>query len=444
MLPGPYRIPAFRATAHLRLTNKTPAATCRGPGRFESAFVRERLFDAVADRLGLDRIEVRRRNLIGPEEMPFARPMTSLGHPLTYDSGDYPGLLAKTLAHADWGSLQRALAARREAGEAVGAGLCLFVEDSGLGPRDAARVTILKSGAVEVVTGGASLGQGFETVMAQICADALGVDHRRVHVVHGQTDRIAAGVGAHASRATVMTGNAVHAAAGAVRGKALQAAAQLLQIAPDGLEIVSGEVKRRGTAAGPSIGLDALARHVAGDASGDNDALSAEGEHTTATMTYAYGAHLCVLSVDRETGRVGIERFLVAYDVGRAVNPLLVEGQIVGGLAQGLGGALFEEFLYDAGGEPLSVTFADYLLPTAHEVPPVEVLLTEDAPSPLNPLGIKGAGEGGVTGAGAAIAAAIDDALGRPGLITELPVTPQRLKRILRRDDLRIPTMRNT
>jgi carbon-monoxide dehydrogenase large subunit/6-hydroxypseudooxynicotine dehydrogenase subunit gamma len=436
MLPGPYRIPAFRATAHFRLTNKTPAATCRGPGRFESAFVRERLFDAVADRLGLDRVQVRRRNLIAADEMPFARPMTSLGHPLTYDSGDYPRLLEKALAHIDWSALRQKLARRRAAGESVGAGVCLFVEDSGLGPRDAAEVSIDPSGQVEVVTGGASLGQGFETVIAQICADALGIDHRGVRVIHGQTDRIAAGIGAHASRATVMTGNAVHAAARALRQKAIAAAAEVMQIAPEGLDIVAGEVRRCGREAGPSITLGALARQLTNEPGTAQIVLRAEGTHETAAMTYAYGAHFCVLNVDRETGSVAIEKFLVAYDIGRAVNPFLVEGQIVGGLGQGVGGTLLEEFRYDDRGEPLCVTLADYLLPTVREMPPVDVLLTEDAPSPLNPLGIKGAGEGGVTGAGAAIAAAIDDAVGRPGLITELPVTPQRLVRLLRNHGL--------
>jgi aerobic carbon-monoxide dehydrogenase large subunit len=432
MLPGPYRIPAFRATAHFRLTNKTPAATCRGPGRFESAFVRERLFDAVADRLGLDRVEVRRHNLIAADEMPFARPMISLGHPLTYDSGDYPGLLEKTLSHIEWSALQQHLARRRAAGESVGAGICLFVEDSGLGPRDVAEVSIDPSGQVEVVTGGACLGQGFETAMAQICADALGIDHRGVRVIHGQTDRIAGGIGAHASRATVMTGNAVFAAARALRGKAIAAAAQVMQVAPEDLDIVAGEVRRCGREAGPSITLGALARHVTSEPGAAEIVLRAEGAHETAAMTYAYGAHVCVVSVDCETGSVAVEKFLVAYDVGRAVNPLLVEGQIVGGLGQGLGGALFEEFRYDDRGEPLCVTLADYLLPTVREMPPVDVLLTEDAPSPLNPLGIKGAGEAGVTGAGAAVAAAIEDAFGRHGLITQLPVTPQRLARLLR------------
>jgi carbon-monoxide dehydrogenase large subunit/6-hydroxypseudooxynicotine dehydrogenase subunit gamma len=223
----------------------------------------------------------------------------------------------------------------------------------------------------------------------------------------------------------------VHAAAHALRHKAIAAAAGLMQIAPERLDIVAGEVRPRGCQGGPSITLGALARQLAVER-GTTAVLCAEGVHETAALTYAYGAHVCVVNVDREKGHVTVEKFLVAYDIGRAVNPRLVEGQLVGGLVQGLGGTLLEEFRYDGRGEPLCVTFADYLLPTARDLPAVEVLLTEDAPSPHNPLGIKGAGEGGVTGAGAAVAAAIDDALGRPGLITELPVTPQRMARLVR------------
>ena len=220
MLSGPYRIPAFRSTAHFRLTNKTPAATYRAPGRYEGSFVRERLMDAVAAKLGLDPIEVRRRNLIPASEMPFARGLIALGTDVVLDSGDYALLLDKALAAIGWDALQDELRRRRAQGEAVGAGLACFVEKTGLGPKDGVRVSVDSSGDVELVTGGASLGQGFETVMAQICAEGLGVDYRRINVVHGQTDRIADGVGAHASRATVMTGSATYDGALALRGKA--------------------------------------------------------------------------------------------------------------------------------------------------------------------------------------------------------------------------------
>ena len=214
MLPGPYHVPAYRAAGHYRLTNKTPAATYRSPGRYESTFARERLMDAIAQKLGIDRIEVRRRNLIDKSEMPFERPLTALGDEVVYDSGDYAGLLDKTLERARLeGRCKRHSQTRRRNGELVGAGLAVFVEKSGLGPTDGVRISVDPTGAVEVVTGGSSLGQGFETAMAQICAGALGVDYSRIRVVHGQTNRIEHGIGAHATRATVMTGSATHVAA---------------------------------------------------------------------------------------------------------------------------------------------------------------------------------------------------------------------------------------
>jgi carbon-monoxide dehydrogenase large subunit/6-hydroxypseudooxynicotine dehydrogenase subunit gamma len=435
MLPGPYRLDAYRMVGRIRLTNKTPCGTYRAPGRYESTFVRERLIDAIAAKLALDPIEVRRRNLISPTEMPYERSMGALGTELTYDSGDYAGLLDKALQASGWPKLQDALRQRRARGEAVGAGLAMFVEKSGLGPFDGVRVSVDESGAVELISGSASVGQGMETALAQICAETLGVDYRSVRVVHGQTDRIAFGMGAFASRVTVMTGEATRVAATKVRAKALAAAAALLQSKPEALDVIDGKVVSRAAPQGASVALGAVARAL-GPASkllgDDSPGLTAEGWVEQSHMAYPYGVHVAVVRIDRGTGGVIIERYLVAYDIGRAVNPMLVEGQIAGGLAQGLGGALFEEFLYDARGEPLSVSFADYLMPTAREIPHVETLITEDAPSPLNPLGLKGAGEGGANPVGAAIAAAIDDALGRPGAVTQLPVTPQRLRALLR------------
>jgi aerobic carbon-monoxide dehydrogenase large subunit len=435
MLPGPYRVPAYRALGRVRLTNKTPCGTYRAPGRFESTFVRERLMDAIAARLAIDRVEVRRRNLVTKDEMPYRRPLGTLGTDVVLDSGDYAGLLDKALAAAKWGDLQDELKRRRAADECVGAGLALFVEKSGLGPFDGVRVSVDTSGIVEVVTGAASLGQGIETVVAQICADALGVDYRHVRVVHGRTDRIAFGMGAFASRATVMTGEATRRAAVAVRAKAIEVAAELMQQDAGALAVVDGRVVRTG-ADGPSITLGEIAGALEPTSKllGERaPGLSADGWFFSDHMTYPYGVHVAVAEIDRETGGVTIERYVLAYDIGRAVNPMLVEGQLAGGFAQGIGGALLEEFLYDERGEPISVNFADYLMPTAREVPAPDVLIREDAPSPLNALGLKGAGEGGVNAVGAAIAAAIDDALGMPGAITSLPVTPQRLRDILKR-----------
>jgi CO/xanthine dehydrogenase Mo-binding subunit len=434
ILPGPYRVPAYRAIGHFRLTNKTPAATYRAPGRYETTFVRERLVDAIAHRLNIDRVALRRRNAIGPEEMPYPRPLEALGEEIQYDSGDYVGLLEKLLAKAGWDALNEAVRTRRAAGEFVGLGLAMFVEKSGLGPTDGVRISVDTSGMVDIVTGGASLGQGFETVMAQVAADALGIDYRRCRVIHGQTDRIPFGIGAHASRATVMTASATHVAALNVRRKALAMAAELLQAAPETLDIVDGEVVRKDGKSGPSISLGAIAQSLAptAKARGEREpGLAAEGWFKTEHQVYPYGSHIALVRVDRETGGVEIERYWIAYDIGRAINPALVRGQIVGGFAQGVGGALFEEFTYNERGDPLAVTFADYLLPAMHEIRAPDVLLQQDYTSPLNPLGIKGAGESGITAVGATIASAIDDAIGIAGAVRELPVTPQRLKRLL-------------
>jgi aerobic carbon-monoxide dehydrogenase large subunit len=321
-------------------------------------------------------------------------------------------------------------------GELVGAGFALFVEKSGLGPFDAVKVNVDTSGAVEVITGAASVGQGIETVIAQICADALGVDYAVIRVIHGRTDRIDHGVGAFASRVTVMTGEATRIAAVKVKAKAIDMAAELLQTSGEELDVVDGEVRARSRPLGSSISLAEIARHLqpASRTRGQRTpGLTAEGWFFSDHMNYPYGVHIAVLRVDGDTGAATVERYFVAYDVGRAVNPTLIEGQIVGGLAQGIGGALFEEFTYDERGEPLNITFMDYLMPTAREAPAVEVVISEDAPSPLNPLGLKGAGEGGVNAVGAAIAAAIDDAIGVPGAVTQLPATPQRLRAILKR-----------
>jgi carbon-monoxide dehydrogenase large subunit len=433
VLPGPYRVPAYRSLGHFRLTNKTPAATYRAPGRYETTFIRERLIDAIAVKLGIDPIEVRRRNAVTAAEMPYARPLEALGEEIHFDTGDYMGLLETVLASAAWNDLQADLRRRRAAGELVGAGISMFVEKSGLGPADGVKIAVDTSGAVEVITGGASIGQGFETVMAQVAAETLGVDLARVRVTHGQTDRIEFGIGAHASRATVMTASATQVAALKLRDKALDMAAQLMQAAPGDLDIVSGVVRRK-DGAGASIPLAGVAPALLPTSkilAGREPGLSAEGWFEVERQVYPYGSHVAVVKVDAETGGVTVERYVIGYDVGRAINPMLVRGQIVGGFTQGLGGALMEEFRYSENGDPLSATFADYLIPTARETPAVEIVLTEDYPTDLNPLGIKGAGESGITGVGAAIASAVDDAIGMPGAITALPITPARVRGIL-------------
>jgi carbon-monoxide dehydrogenase large subunit len=427
-------LPNYRVACHFRLTNKTPAATYRAPGRYETNFVRERLMDAIAKQLSLSRIEVRLRNLLQPADMPHERPLTALGDEVVLDSGDYPGLLAKALARCGWNELEREVKTRRERGELIGLGLAVYVEKSGLGPTDGVHIHVHDSGDVEVITGGASVGQGFETVIAQVCADKLGVDYRRVRVVHGQTDRIEYGIGAHATRATVMTGNATAIAAEKVRAKALDMASQLVQTDPSRLSIVEGRIVRLAAPEEPLMTLGEIASNLrpTSKTRGERDpGLGADGWFNAAHMTYPYGVQIALVTIDRGTGGVNIEKMLIAFDIGRAINPVLVRGQIVGGFAQGLGGALFEEFQYDERGQPLSVTFADYLMPTAHEVPKIDVLITEDAPSTTNPLGIKGAGEGGIAAVGAAIASAVDDALGDIATVTSLPIKPQWLKAMI-------------
>ena len=435
LLLGPYRVPAYRVTGHFRLTNKTPAATYRAPGRFEGSFVRERLMDAIAARCRLDRIEVRRRNFVTAAEMPYTRPLDALGTDVVLDSGDYALLLDKALARFGWAARQEEVARRRAAGEAVGLGLGVFVEKSGLGPSDGVRMSVDASGTVELVTGAASVGQGVETALAQIAADALGVDYRRVRVVRGRTDRIEFGSGAHASRVTVMSGSATHLAGLALRERALEIAATLLQAPREVLRIEQGVVRRSDLPDGPTLPIGEVARALApgmplarGQAT---PGLTTESWFHSDHMAYPYGVHLAQVALDRGTGKVSVEHYLVAYDVGRAVNPMMVEGQIAGGFAQGLGGALYEEFRYDERGQPLCTTLADYLIPTIAEMPPLDILVTEDAPSPLNPLGVKGAGEGGTNAVGAAIASAVDDALGGRGLVTRLPITPREVLRML-------------
>jgi carbon-monoxide dehydrogenase large subunit len=424
MLPGPYIIPAYRSIGHVRLTNKTPCGTYRAPGRFESSFVRERLVDAIADRLGLDPIAVRRTNFIAQAAMPFRRELNTLGTEIVYDTGDYADMLDKFFGRVGWETLRADAARRRETGELVGLGLGFFVEKSGLGPFDDVRITLGGDGTIEVVTGAASLGQGVETVMAQICADGIGIGLDRIRVIHGQTDRIARGMGAFASRVTVMTGAAVTLAAEKLRREMLVVGGRLLQSAPELLSVVGDRVVVRDAPDGPSLDLGSIARAADGE-------IVAEATFTTEHMTYPYGAHLAQVRVERDTCAIVVERFFAGYDIGRAVNPMLVEGQIAGGVAQGIGGALLEEFVYDPAGQPLSVTLADYLMPTMAEIPAIEVALFEDAPTPRNPLGVKGAGEAGINAVGAAIAAAVDEALGRPGAIRQLPITPNRLHALL-------------
>ncbi len=431
MLPGPYRVPAYAGRVRVVLTNKTPCGTYRAPGRFESTTAREQLLDVAAGRLGLDRLELRRRNLLGAGELPHRRPITTLGTDMVLDAGDYPGLLEAAVTEAERLGYPGEVRRGRQQGLARGLGLAVFLEKSGLGPQETADVTIGTSGAVRVFSGGTSLGQGVETVLAQIAADALGADLASVSVVCGDTERQPFGMGSWASRTTVVAGNAVHAAAQAVRRRATQVAARMLEAAPDDLVVGDGLIGVRGDPAA-SVTLGQVARAAAPPSEylrpGEPAGLSARRRFDVTHMTYPYGVHIAVVEVEAGTGRVRVLRYLVAYEVGRAVNPMLVEGQLRGGAAQGIGGALLEEFRYDADGQPQATTFMEYRMPTAAEVPPVDVLVSQRAPAPGNPLGLRGAGEGGVSAAGAALASAVRDALGLAGSVGRLPLSAARVQ----------------
>jgi aerobic carbon-monoxide dehydrogenase large subunit len=436
MLPGPYVIPHFRATAHVRLTNKTPAGTYRSPGRYEGTFARERLVDKIARELGLDPAEVRRTNFIPVEQMPYERPIQAMGTHLVHDSGDYALLLDKCEKEFDLTGLRASVEARRAAGEVVGLGFACFVEKSGIGPAEGARISVDGTGQVTVTSGASSVGQGVDTVNAQIAAERLGIAHDSIRVVRGRTDQFEYGRGAFATRLAVMVGSAVANAADHLAEKAIRVAAHAMRVSVeevtlrDGAVVLLEDPTQRLTLGEIARSLDPVSAAELKEEPG----LSADGWFRTDHMTYPYGVHAALVSIDRGTGHLEIERFMVGYDVGRALNPTLVEGQIAGGVAQGIGGAVYEEFLYAEDGTPLCTTFMDYLIPTVLEVPDVEALVTEDAPSPLNPLGVKGAGEGGTTAVAAAVGSAVDDAL-RLGedVITAVPIRPSLLRQLVRR-----------
>jgi carbon-monoxide dehydrogenase large subunit/6-hydroxypseudooxynicotine dehydrogenase subunit gamma len=425
MLPGPYRVPAYDGRVRVVLTNKTPCGTYRAPGRFEGTTVREQLLDLVAAELGMERVELRRRNLLTADELPHTRAMNTLGTDVVLDTGDYPGLLDQALTEAEELGWTRLVESARAEGRRVGLGVSMFLEKSGLGPHDTADVEVTSTGRVRVHSGGTSLGQGIETVLAQIAADEFGVSLDTVDVVNGDTLLQPYGTGSWASRSTVVTGSAVRGAGREVAQRLRELGASMLEVAEDDVEIAGGQVRVRGAATNALSLADVWQAAQPGSSwlrTGEPAGLNARHRFSVDHMTYPYGAHMCVAEVDPGTGGVQVLRYLVAYEVGRAINPTLVEGQLRGGVAQGVGGALFEQFRYDESGQPQATTFMDYLMPTASEIPDVDLLVCEDFPA-NNPLGVRGAGEGGLTGAGAAVASAVSDALGLP-MMSQLPITP--------------------
>jgi carbon-monoxide dehydrogenase large subunit len=428
LLPGPYRIPNYTCQVRCVLTNKTPTGTYRGPGRYECTFVRERLLDIAARRLNIDPLELRRRNFIGPDEMPYDVGGTSLNQRTVYDCGDYGSALDKALDAVGYTSARAEQATARREGRAVGIGVGCLVEKAGLGPWEYARVEVDATGHVVVYSGIASVGQGIETTLAQVCAEELNVPAESITVVHGDSARVPFGVGGFASRGASVALPAALEAARKVRAKMFRVAAGLLEAAPDDLVLADGTVHVRGVP-DRQVTFRELARAAVPGPPGMEPGLYAAHFFEAPRMTYPYGTHAAVVEVDLETGFVNVLRYAIAYDIGKAVNPMIVDGQLVGALAQGLGGALLEELVYDGQGQLLTTTFMDYLMPTAMEMPAsTTVRILEETPTPLNPLGVKGAGEGGSSGAGAAIANAVADALAPLGVsITALPLSPDRL-----------------
>jgi carbon-monoxide dehydrogenase large subunit len=433
LLPGPYRVPNYTSDVRCVLTNKTPTGTYRGPGRFECTFVRERLMDLAAPRLGLDPLELRRRNFITPAEMPYEVGGASLNQRTVYDCGDYASALDHALAALGYEAARREQAEARRQGRHVGIGVACLVEKAGLGPWEYARVEVDATGHVVVYSGVAAVGQGIATTLAQVAADELGVAPESITVVHGDSARVPFGVGGFASRGASVALPAAQEAARKVRAKILRVAATLLEAAMDDLVLGDGRVHVRGVP-DRTVTFQELARAAVPGPPGMEPGLTASHFFEAPKMTYPYGCHAAMVEVDAETGCVRILKYAIAYDIGRAVNPMIVDGQLVGALAQGIGGALLEELVYDEQGQLLTGTLMDYLLPTAMEMPASTVVrILEETPTPLNPLGVKGAGEGGSSGCGGALANAVADALAPLGVsITALPLSPDRLSALLR------------
>ncbi|HZU04555.1 MAG TPA: xanthine dehydrogenase family protein molybdopterin-binding subunit [Chloroflexota bacterium] len=438
-LPGPYRLGAYEAALEVVYTTKPAVAPYRAAGRPQAVFVMERLLDLGARALGWDPAELRLRNLIQPHEFPFDRGLRDRdGTPIIYDSGDYPAALRKALELVDYTGFRAEQAAARARGRYLGIGLGCYVEPTGGGPFEGATVRVEPSGRVFVATGACSQGQGHETTLAQLCAARLGVRVEDVVVLTGDTAAIPLGAGTYASRSGVTAGNAVSRAALLVREKALRVAAQLLEAAPADLELVEGRIFVRG-APERSLPLGEVARVLTAPPPAYlfppdlEPGLEATTYYHPEGNVYSYGTHAAVVEVDVETGVVQVLRYVVAHDCGVVVNPLVAEGQIHGGVVQGIGMALYEEMVYDEYGQPLTTSYMDYLLPTAMEVPPITIGHLE-TPSPLNPEGIKGLGEGGTMPVPAAIANAVEDALAPFGVrVTELPLTPERVLALLER-----------
>ena len=437
-VPGPYRVPAFAMEAVVAHTNKTPVSSVRGAGYPQATFAIERLMDRVAHEFKLDQAEVRRRNLIPPEKMPYETPLKARsGSTITYDSGDYMATQAELLAKVGWDSFARRQIEARAQGRYIGMGMGNGLKGTGRGPYELGLVRISGTGQVSVLTGAAALGQGVATILAQICAAELGMHPRDITVVTGDTAAVPVGLGAFASRQTVTAGSSVFLAAREVAAKAKTLAGMLMQLAPDDLELKNGEVRAK-NAPDRSITLAELARILRGGPGygfppGMTPGLEATGAFRTDLMAYANACHVCEVEVDIDTGGVTLLRYNALHDCGVLINPMTVEGQTKGAIAHGIGNTLFEWMGYDESGQPTTTTFADYLLPTATELPKLSTSYRV-SPSPNNPLGVKGAGESGVIVAAPAVVSAIENALEPFGVhIAQIPVPPPKLLELIAR-----------
>ena len=437
-VPGPYRIPNYRVRFRDLYTNAVPTSPYRGAGRPHACFVMERTLDAIAADLGIDRIEVRRRNLIQAGDFPYDVGVAwQDGNTVVYDSGNYPVLLDKAIA----------LLGPKPAGDHVGMGIGIYVEGTGVGPYEGAHVQVLVSGKVVAATGIPNQGQAHATVWAQVVADELGVDVKDVEITSGDTRRFPWGVGTFASRGAVTAGNAMHVAARMVAAKARQIAADHLEADPADLELAGGRVRVKGSPdRGMPLGAVAVlsnpVRYAFGGGTeaatqfaakprpgpplqdGEQPGLEATGYYSPPGSTWASGCHAAYVRVDPKTFRLEILKYVVVHDCGRVINPLVLQGQIEGGVAQGIAGAFYERLAYDEDGQLRNASFMEFLMPYATEIPAIEIDHIE-TPSPLNPLGVKGAGEAGVIPVGAVIGSAIEEALGVP--ITEMPLSPLKL-----------------
>lgn len=439
-LLGPYDIAHYDSEFTAVFTNKPIVTPVRGAGRQHGVFVSERLLDLAARELGIDRVEIRKRNLLAPDRFPVNHAiMFQDSAPLVYDSGNYLPTLERAAAMIGFADFPREQARLRAEGRHVGLGVCCYVEGTGIGPYEGARVTVEPSGHVRVATGVGTQGQGHYTVFAQIVADVLGVDVAHVKVTTGDTREFQWGTGTFASRGAVVAGSACHAAATLVRDKIVSLAASLLDVSPDSLELGGGRVHVRGShERGFALG------ELAGKANPLRGAVRPGTEPGLESTAYfgpdrgstSSGVHAMRVEVDPETAMVRIDRYVVVHDCGTVINPLLVEGQIHGGVAHGIGNAFYERLAYDDQGQLLNASFMDYLLPTATDVPPIETDHFE-TPSPFNPVGLKGVGEAGCIPTGAVFAQALEDALGDVDVeITEIPMSPNTLFELIDRSAL--------